>query len=84
MGVRVGSSVQLESCPTRSALPLRQCEDAATMKWTSAVVYENLLVDPELRQRLGRCYGAIDLSTSTQMFVREITPELIQALSSAG
>ncbi len=49
----------------------------------NAGVYENLLVDPELRQRLGRFYGAIDLSTSSQMFIREVTPELIQALSSS-
>jgi hypothetical protein len=49
-----------------------------------AGVYEGLLVDPELRQRLGRFYGAIDLRTSTQTFLREVTPELIRALSSTG
>ncbi len=49
-----------------------------------AGVYEGLLVDPEIRQRLGRFYGGIDLSTSTQTFLREVTPELIQALSSSG
>ena len=49
-----------------------------------AGVYEGLLVDPELRRLLGRFYGAIDLSTSTQTFFREVTPELIQALSSSG
>ena len=49
-----------------------------------AGVYESLLIDAELRQRLGRFYGAIDLSTSSQTFFREVTPELIQALSSTG
>ena len=49
-----------------------------------AGVYEGLLVDSELRQRLGKFYGAIDLSTSTQTFLREVTPELIRALSSSG
>ena len=49
-----------------------------------AGVYESLLVEAELRQRLGRFYGAIDLSTSSQTFFREVTPELIQALSSTG
>ena len=49
-----------------------------------AGVYESLLIDAELRQRLGRFYGAIDLSTSSQTFFREVTPELIRALSSTG
>lgn len=49
-----------------------------------AGVYERLLVDPEVRRLLGRFYGAIDLSTSTQVFMREVTPELIRALSSTG
>ena len=49
-----------------------------------AGVYERLLVHPEIRRLLGRFYGAIDLSTSSQQFVREVTPELIRALSSTG
>ena len=44
--------------------------------------YERLLVDPAVRKLLGKFYGAIDLKTSTQTFVREVTPALIQALSS--
>ena len=43
--------------------------------------YERLLVDPAVRKLLGQFYGAIDLKTSTQTFVREVTPALIQALS---
>src|SRR5713101_7420799 len=43
--------------------------------------YERLLVDPAVRTLLGQFYGAIDLKTSTQRFIREVTPELIQALS---
>ncbi len=49
-----------------------------------AGVYEGLLVDPELRRLLGPFYGGIDLRTSTQSFFRDVTPELIQALSSSG
>jgi hypothetical protein len=49
-----------------------------------AAGYERLLVDPEVRKLLGRFYGALDLTTSTQAFVREVTPELIRALSSTG
>ena len=44
--------------------------------------YERLLVDPAVRKLLGQFYGAIDLKTSTQRFTREVTPALIQALSS--
>lgn len=47
-----------------------------------AGVYEQLLVDPEIRKHLSKFYGAVDLKTSTQSFIREVTPELIKALSS--
>lgn len=47
-----------------------------------AGVYERALVDPTVRRVLGRFYGGIDLKSSTQRFLREITPELIGALSS--
>ncbi len=49
-----------------------------------AGVYERLLVDSEVRPLLGRVYGAWNLETSTQLFNREITPELIRALSGTG
>jgi hypothetical protein len=49
-----------------------------------ASAYERLLVDAEVRKRLGRLYGAWDLTTAGQSFRREVTPELIRALSSAG
>ena len=31
---------------------------------------------------LGTFYGAMDLTTSTQMFIREVTPDLLKVLSS--
>jgi hypothetical protein len=46
-------------------------------------VYERLLADDGVRKLIGRFYGAIDMKTSTQAFRREITPELIRALSAA-
>jgi hypothetical protein len=49
-----------------------------------AAVYERLLVDADVRKLLGRFYGAIDLKTSEQAFRREVTRELINALSSTG
>jgi hypothetical protein len=49
-----------------------------------AGVYERILMDANVRKLLGRAYGALDLQTSTQAFLREVTPELIRALSSTG
>jgi len=48
----------------------------------NAAVYENLLHDPSLRSLVARFYAALDLRTSTQTWLREITPELIQAIGS--
>jgi hypothetical protein len=47
-----------------------------------AGVYEALLRDPAIGKQLGTFYGAMDLTTSTQMFIREVTPDLLKALSS--
>jgi hypothetical protein len=55
-----------------------------TLDMDDAGVYERLLVDPAIRKHLGTFYGAIDLKTSSQTFFREVTPELIRALSSVG
>ena len=49
-----------------------------------AAGYERLLVDATVRKLLGRAYGAWNLNESTQTFLREVTPELIAALSSTG
>ena len=48
----------------------------------NAGVYEALLREPTISKQLGTFYGAIDLKTSTQMFIREVTPDLLKALSS--
>ena len=47
-----------------------------------AGVYERMLMDPDVGKIFGRIYGAWDLKASTQTFLREVTPELIHALSS--
>jgi len=49
-----------------------------------AGVYERLLVDASVRKQLGRFYGAIDLNSSEQAFRREVTSELVNALSSTS
>jgi hypothetical protein len=53
-----------------------------TLDMDDAGVYEHLLRDPSIHKMLGTFYGAIDLTTSTQMFIREVTPDLLKALSS--
>jgi hypothetical protein len=47
-----------------------------------AAVYERLLLDAAVRKHLGRLYGSWDLKSAGQSFRREITAELIRALSS--
>jgi hypothetical protein len=47
-----------------------------------AGVYEGLLRDSTISPLLGTFYGAMDLTTSTQMFIREVTADLLKALSS--
>ena len=48
-----------------------------------AAGYEQMLLDPNIRKILRRLYSAWDLSNSTQTFIREVTPDLIAALSSS-
>ena len=49
-----------------------------------AGVYERLLADPPLRPLIAKTYAAWDMNTATQTFLREVTPELIRALSGAA
>jgi hypothetical protein len=49
-----------------------------------AAAYEHLLLDAKVRKHLGRLYGSWDLKTAGQSFRREVTAELIRALSSTG
>lgn len=46
-----------------------------------AGIYETLLRAPGMSKHLGRFYGAVDLTSSSQMFIREVTPDLLKALS---
>jgi len=47
-----------------------------------AGVYQGLLREPTVSPMLGTFYGPMDLTTSTQMFIREVTTDLLKALSS--
>jgi hypothetical protein len=54
----------------------------AVFEMDDAGVYERLLVDPHVRPLIARVYAAWDMSTASQTFLREVTPDLIRALSS--
>ena len=47
-----------------------------------AGVYERLLATRDLQPLVAKTYAAWDMSTASQTFLREVTPELIRALSS--
>jgi hypothetical protein len=46
-----------------------------------AGAYERLLADPQLRPLIAKTYGAWDMTTASQTLLREVTPELLRALS---
>lgn len=46
----------------------------------NAGVYERMLVDPRTSKLNARAYTTVDMTTSTQLWLREITPELVRAL----
>jgi hypothetical protein len=47
-----------------------------------AGVYERWLADPVVRSMIAKVYSTWDMKTATQVFRREVTPELTRALSS--
>lgn len=51
------------------------------LEMDDAGVYERYLLDPVARKANAKGYSSIDMRTSTQSFRREITPELVRALS---
>src|SRR5262249_44845232 len=48
-----------------------------------AGVYERMLATRDLQPLVAKTYAAWDMSTASQTFLREVTPELIRALSSS-
>jgi hypothetical protein len=56
----------------------------AVIEMDDAGVYERLLADPQIRPLIAKIYAPWDMTTTSQTFLREVTPELLQALSSSG
>ena len=54
----------------------------AVFEMDDAGAYERLLADPQLSPLITKTYASWDIKTASQLFVREVTPELIRALSS--
>jgi len=54
---------------------------AVLIEMDDAGVYERLVADPGVRPLITRLYGSWDLKTATQAFRREVTPQVIAALS---
>lgn len=48
-----------------------------------AAGYERMLLNPQIRKHLKKLYDAWDLTSATQDFLREITPDLISAHASS-
>jgi len=49
-----------------------------------AGAYERLLADAQLHPLIAKTYAAWDMKTASQLFVREVTPELLRALSGSA
>ena len=74
----------IKSCRLFSGAGALRADLTVTIEMDDGGVYERLLTDPGVRLLLGRLYGSWDLKTATQVFRREITPQLIGALSSTS
>ena len=72
----------VNSCKVYSGAGALRADIRLVADMDNAGVYEGLLRDPSVSPMLGTFYGAMDLTTSTQMFIREVTPDLLKALSS--
>ncbi len=74
----------IRSCKLYSGAGALRADLRVVFEMDDAAVYERVLTDSGVRQLIGRVYGAWDIKTASQYFVREVTPELIRALSSTG
>jgi hypothetical protein len=72
----------VNSCAVYSGAGALRADLRLAADMDNAGVYEGLLRDPTISPMLGTFYGAMDLTTSSQMFIREVTPDLLKALGS--
>lgn len=79
----IESSIGIRSVKVYSGAGALRSQLKLVVEMDDAAGYERMLLDPAIRKQLGRLYNAWDLSVSTQTFLREVTPDLIAALSSS-
>jgi hypothetical protein len=72
----------VNSCKVYSGAGALRADIRLVADMDHAGVYEGLLRETSISPMLGTFYGAMDLTTSSQMFIREVTPDLLKALSS--
>ena len=56
----------------------------AVIDMDDAGVYERMRLDPQLRPLIAKPYRTWDMTAASQTFVREVTPELLRALSGSA
>ena len=79
----IRNSIGIQSAKIYSGAGALRSQLKLVVEMDDAARYEQMLLDPNIRKILRRLYSAWDLSNSTQTFIREITPNLIAALSSS-
>ncbi|SVD40613.1 uncharacterized protein METZ01_LOCUS393467 [marine metagenome] len=78
----IRNSVGIRSAKVYSGAGALRSHLKLVVEMDDASGYEQMLLDPAIRKLLGRLYGTWDLNKTTQVFLREVTPDLITALSS--
>ena len=79
----IRNSPGIRSAKTYSGAGALRSQLTLVVEMNDAGQYEQMLLDPNIRRLLGRLYRAWDLTNSTQTFLREVTPDLIKALSNS-
>ena len=79
----IQNSIGIQSAKIYSGAGALRSQMKLVVEMDDAAGYEQMLLDPNIRKILRRLYSAWDLSNSTQTFIREVTPDLIAALSSS-
>lgn len=70
--------------PLYSGAGVLRADISYVFEMGDAGAYERLLADPTLRPLIAKTYAAWDMKTASQLFIREVTPALLQALSGSA
>jgi hypothetical protein len=56
----------------------------AVIDMDDAGVYRRMLLDPQVRPLIAKLYSTWDMTAASQTFLREVTPELLRALTGSA